>query len=60
MDLKLREPVDIASIVQVSVTIVIMLVLMVLVYFIRLRVKSSKKTKSLKHLKEGSLLSESV
>ena len=59
-DLRLREPVDIASIVQVCVTIVIMLVLMVLVYFIRLRIKSSKKTKSLKHLKGESLLSDSV
>ena len=59
VEMKLREPMNLSSIVDVCVTIAIMLVLMVVEYFVCVRVKSPQ-TKSLKHLKEGSLLSESV
>lgn len=59
VEMKLREPMNLSSFVDVCVTIAIMLVLMVVEYFVCVRVKSPQ-TKSLKHLKEGSLLSESV
>ena len=51
---------NIGSIVLVIVTVAIVLVLIAFAYYIRLRVKSVKKTKSLKHIKDESLLSESV
>lgn len=40
----------------VVVTVIIVLAVIVIAYFIRLRVKSVKKTKSLKHLKDETLL----
>ena len=60
LDMKLREPIAVTSIVQVCVVIVIVLVIMVLEYLICIRVKTPR-TKSLKHLREKEgLLSESV
>ena len=53
-------PVIVGQIAFVGVTVFIVLAVIAIAYFIRLRVKSVKKTKSLKHLKDETLLSESV
>ena len=55
----LREPVDVASITQISVTTVVVLFVVAYIYFIRLRIRSSSR-KTLKHGEGEALLTGSV
>lgn len=60
VSMKLREPINISTIVVVCVTSVIVLLLIAVIFLIRLRIKSMKRKKSLKHIREVGLLAESV
>lgn len=62
VSMDLREPVNVSTIILICMTIVIVLLASALLFLIRLRIKSMKKKKSLKHLRgEGvGLLTESV
>ena len=55
----LREPVDVVSIIQISVTTVVVLFVVTCIYFIRLRMRSSSR-KTLKHGEGETLLTGSV
>jgi hypothetical protein len=55
----LREPVDVVSIIQISVTTVVVLFVVACIYFIRLRMRSSSR-KTLKHGEGETLLTGSV
>ena len=55
----LREPTDVASIIQISVTTVVVLFVVAYIYFIRLRIRSSSR-KTLKHGEGEALLTGSV
>lgn len=55
----LREPVDVVSIIQISVTMVVVLFVVACIYFIRLRMRSSSR-KTLKHGEGETLLTGSV
>lgn len=59
LSIDLREPINVASIIQISVTVVIVLLVVACVYFIRLRMRSPKR-KTLKHGEGETLLTESV
>ena len=59
LSIDLREPIDVASIVQISVTVVIVLLVVACVYYIRLRMRSPKR-KTLKRGEGETLLTESV
>lgn len=61
VSMKLREPINVSTIVVVCVTSVIVLLLIAVIFLIRLRIKSMKRKKSLKHMRgEVGLLAESV
>ena len=61
VSMKLREPINVSTIVVVCVTSVIVLLLIAVIFLIRLRIKSMKRKKSLKHMRgEAGLLAESV
>ena len=61
VSMKLREPINVSTIVVVCVTSVIVLLLIAVIFLVRLRIKSMKRKKSLKHMRgEAGLLAESV
>ena len=64
VDMRLREPINIGSIVLVCMTAVVILLMVLFVQFLKRRMTSAKSRKSLRHLRKGgddaSLLSESV